>query len=432
MALFLRYMVGKADSFHGGECPSFFSLPAATPKSVAGGAAAGGLRGALPTHVHKYSDGGDHWQLGTYTPGVNRTDLGNFAATPVWEDLWNAPQLVDGGSFYASKDASYPTLGGGMRRINWGWALVPGSLQMLPRVLTFNAETRLLQQWPAEELEKLRGAAAAASASDAAVGPAGTAALKLALSAGVGKQSDTVVSFALPSEMAKLTTVVGTPAGAANTPFGTFLKNTDTQGGDTYSRTHFDKGADPRACQALCAADAQCTFWTYQASDPANSSAPGDCAQKPGPVHCPVSGRPGAAQRTSSAKVASTVACSGNAFRGVECTVDYVPPASAGAALYTVDASCFISGWDTPVHANVTLLAREKTLGLRLLADNTIAEVFVQGVQACFTLGGGIGDDANVVLSASAATTATALVWAMGGIWANESVVHAAPRVYKT
>jgi len=41
----------------------------------------------LPTHVHKTSCGGDWWQLGTHVAGAPK-QLGTFAATPGWEDVF--------------------------------------------------------------------------------------------------------------------------------------------------------------------------------------------------------------------------------------------------------------------------------------------------------------------------------------------------------
>ena len=76
----------------------------------------------LPTHVHKTSCGGDWWQLGTHVAGAPK-QLGTFAATPGWEDVF-AQRKIDVGNFYASKDNEYPTKTGGTRRINWGWATV--------------------------------------------------------------------------------------------------------------------------------------------------------------------------------------------------------------------------------------------------------------------------------------------------------------------
>ena len=64
--------------------------------------------------------------------------LGNLTATPGCEDLFDQ-RIMDSGfrqfighPFYASKDNIYPTLSGGRRRINWGWANVgDGSAQSL-------------------------------------------------------------------------------------------------------------------------------------------------------------------------------------------------------------------------------------------------------------------------------------------------------------
>mmetsp|Transcript_10679 Transcript_10679/g.32897 ORF Transcript_10679/g.32897 Transcript_10679/m.32897 type:complete len:459 (+) Transcript_10679:880-2256(+) len=152
--------VGRAADFIVAECPSFYPLPGPSPgteREYSRLAAAG----ALPTHVHKVSGGirggVDFWQIGTYREGAPNT-TGSFKPTPGWEELYSL-RVIDMGHFYASKDAEYPSRAGGpSRRINWGWATVPPkSTQTLPRVITFNAMARTLEQAPAPELEALRG-----------------------------------------------------------------------------------------------------------------------------------------------------------------------------------------------------------------------------------------------------------------------------------
>ena len=189
------YEIGTSRDLRKCECPSFYPLPAATPGFEVAYAAAAAAGAALPTHVHKTSCGGDWWQLGTYSGAAVR-ELGNFTATPGWEDVFSQ-RRIDVGHFYASKDNSYPSKAGGTRRINWGWATVPPqSAQTLPREITFNAAARALQQYPIEELAALRGP----SAYDAS-----GLALKqgvekqLGLAAGVARTSEVVVSFELPS-----------------------------------------------------------------------------------------------------------------------------------------------------------------------------------------------------------------------------------------
>ena len=85
-----------------------------------------------------------------YNAGNYEKALGHFEATKGWEDVF-AQKKIDHGRFYASKDNEYPTKDGGSRRINWGWAQVPPqSAQTLPRVITFNAAARTLEQAPIE------------------------------------------------------------------------------------------------------------------------------------------------------------------------------------------------------------------------------------------------------------------------------------------
>ena len=189
------YEIGTSRDLRKCECPSFYPLPAATPGFEVAYAAAAALGAALPTHVHKTSCGGDWWQLGTYSGAAVR-ELGNFTATPGWEDVFSQ-RRIDFGHFYASKDNAYPTKAGGTRRINWGWATVPPqSAQTLPREITFNAAARALQQYPIEELAALRGP----SAYDAS----GLALQKgverqLGLATGVARTSEVVATFELPS-----------------------------------------------------------------------------------------------------------------------------------------------------------------------------------------------------------------------------------------
>jgi sucrose-6-phosphate hydrolase SacC (GH32 family) len=199
------YLIGKSADLRECDCPSFYPLPAATPgtEEAYAAAAAQGV-GGLPTHVHKTSCGGDWWQLGTYTEGPPKL-LGHFNATAGWEDLF-AQRKIETGWFFASKDNLYPALDGGAeRRINWGWAQVPpDSAQTLPRVITFNAAARALQQAPIEELAALRGANLGTSGSFA-----GTQTYALKLPAGVAKQSEIVATFELPPVAASFTVSVG-------------------------------------------------------------------------------------------------------------------------------------------------------------------------------------------------------------------------------
>jgi len=191
------YEIGTSRDLRKCECPSFYPLPAATPGFEAAHVAAAAA-GALPTHVHKTSCGGDWWQLGTYSGAAVR-ELGSFTATKGWEETFSQ-RRIDSGHFYASKDNLYPTKSGGARRINWGWAQVPPqSAQTLPREITFNAEARALQQYPIEELAALRGAAVYDASGLALKAGAAT---PLGLDAGVARTSEVVATFVLPSAAA--------------------------------------------------------------------------------------------------------------------------------------------------------------------------------------------------------------------------------------
>ncbi|CAE8614642.1 unnamed protein product [Polarella glacialis] len=198
------YLIGQNPDFRTCECPSFYPLPAATPGFEAAYQQAA-VQGALPTHVHKTSCGGDWWQLGTYEEGAPKT-LGHFHSTPGWEDVF-VQKRIDTDSFYASKDNEYPAKNGEKRRINWGWAMVPpGSAQSLPRVITFNAAARCLEQAPIEELESLRGPAAF---SQTGVKLAAGLPMYLNLALGLAKQSEFVATIELPMEPASIRVSIG-------------------------------------------------------------------------------------------------------------------------------------------------------------------------------------------------------------------------------
>ena len=144
-------------------------------------------------------------QIGNYDAGAPKT-AGRFSATAGWDDAF-ALRRVDAGQFYASKDSEYPTLGGGRRRITWGWALVgPGQgVQSLPREVTFNAAARRLQQYPIDELKALRKDSAYDVRSVAVSGS-----VSLPLPEGVARQSEVLVTFALPATRATFGVSVST------------------------------------------------------------------------------------------------------------------------------------------------------------------------------------------------------------------------------
>lgn len=259
------YTIGKNPDFRQCECPSFYPLPAATPGFEVDYAKVQAA-GALPTHVHKTSCGGDWWQLGTYDLSAPPKTLSNFTATPGFEDAF-AQVRIDPGRFYASKDSEYPTKSGGKRRINWGWAQVPpASTQTLPREITFNAAARTLQQYPIEELEALRGPAAFTSGTTTIAGGAPVGAH---LPTGMLKQSEIIATFKLPKTAATFGIVVGDrPAPGPSppgTPVGTFMKDTDMPG-DDFSISHHNASFGARGCEASCNAVDKCKSWTWVVS----------------------------------------------------------------------------------------------------------------------------------------------------------------------
>ena len=195
------YRVGVQPAFPVGECPSFYPLPATTPGAGPPPAGAG-----TPTHVYKVSrDGHDVAMVGTYAAGEPaRPD--NFSATP---GVPFALALVDAGVAYASKDFYDPV---GARRVSWAWARVSfgpwsadawdSSCHTLAREVTWHPELQQLVFSPLAEQAALRGRVVGALGARAAL-PDGRA-VALGLPAGVGDQSELVVSFVRPAAAANL------------------------------------------------------------------------------------------------------------------------------------------------------------------------------------------------------------------------------------
>lgn len=299
------YTIGKSADLRTCECPSLYELPPSTP-----GFEDSYRAGPLPTHVHKTSCGGDWWQLGTYAEGAPKA-LGGFAATPGW-DAEFAQREIDVGNFYASKDADYPSLGGAHRRVNYGWATVPPqSAQTLPREITFNAAARLLQQYPVDEIAKLRGAAVV---DDDDVTVDGAHAIDVP--GNVTKASELLATFELPTVKATLSATVG----------------------------------------------------------------------------------------------------------DLECSVDYDPAAGGAYADHAVRCG----GKNTTLR----LLATETSLEMRIFADATFAEVYLQRGRTAITLVSAFKDDATMALGASAPTKTNFSVYPMKPIWVDEAAVRATPRAY--
>eukprot|EP00937_MAST-01D_sp_MAST-1D-sp2_P006943 g6943.t1 len=139
------------------------------------------------------------------------------------------------------------------------------------------------------------------------------------------------------------------PAGAR--PVGQLMNDTDLPGGDA-GVTHLPAGTDPRACQALCLAEASCRAWVYVIrGQPAGS---GDCVFKTEQHGCPV-------PSPKSSKQGLCVSGRGHEAPG-KCT-----------------------GQGGPVLASrVPVLAGER-LDVRVLVDRPIVEMFFQGGRASYT-----------------------------------------------
>lgn len=410
------YEIGVSKDFRTCECPSFYPLPAASP-GFEDEYETAKATGSLPDHVHKTSCGGDWWQLGSYSPAAPKT-LGNFTATPGWEDLF-AQRRIDQGNFYASKDNEYPTKSGDKRRINWGWAIVPpASAQTLPREITFNAAARQLQQYPIEEIESYRGAVAY-SGSNIAI--SASAPVNTSLKAGVAKQSEVVVTFDLPETAGSFGIMIGHDAGPAPSPPGTvvstFEPGTDLSGND-YSVVTHNISLGAKGCEALCDADSKCKAWTWVVRGGPGKA---DCCLKD-TVPCPGSN----SICTSGAKVNTTVQCGAKPEGDTTmCTVDYKPLTNTSAPFNPVTVSC---GSLSDV---VNLLPSEKSFEIRLFADNTFLEVFFQGGRAAMTKSMSLSDSTAIAFTSTVGVTASsATVYPMNGIWVSADTVRNAPRVY--
>jgi sucrose-6-phosphate hydrolase SacC (GH32 family) len=408
------YTIGKSHDFRTCECPSFYPLPSASPGTEAS-YAAHAASGRLPTHVHKTSCSGDWWQLGTYTGGGVKA-LGSFNATSGWEDLF-AQRLIDAGHFYASKDNLYPSLDGRSRRINWGWATVPpASTQTLPREVTFNTEVRMLQQFPIEEINQLRRAAAYSGAPTLASGTPQS----LNVPAGVAKASEVDLTISLEGLGQTTLSLSFGDVGSVPMRLNRSMVLTDLPG-DDYSVKHnasTDRDAATAACQKNCDADPKCKAWTYVVRGAPSGS--GDCCLKSN-VPCPHSKVDSC---TSGVKTPSMPTGCGPKLT---CTVEYAPPTNASAPYYELAVACGGSK-DT-----LRLTLKEKELRLRAYLDVTFAEVFFQDGRVAITEVVALGDAAQVALESDGAdaTVKSATVYPMKGIWTTPDAVRKAPRVYK-
>ena len=187
----------------------------------------------------------------------------------------------------------------------------PQSAQTLPREITFNAAARLLQQYPVDEIAKLRGAAVV---DDDDVTVDGAHAIDVP--GNVTKASELLATFELPTVKATLSATVG----------------------------------------------------------------------------------------------------------DLECSVDYDPAAGGAYADHAVRCG----GKNTTLR----LLATETSLEMRIFADATFAEVYLQRGRTAITLVSAFKDDATMALGASTPTKANVSVYPMKAIWVDEAAVRATPRSY--
>ena len=175
--------------FPSGECPSLFPLPPLYPGTS--------TDGPLPTHVHKRGHGsagcdGDCMTLGVWVDG-GPGEVGNWTAAPgvPLEEV-----TIDTGAFYASKDFFDKPHG---RRINWGWATIPGGVQSMARVITYHPTLKQLIHSPAPEYDTLHSPTALAKLGATKLQP--YKALGLGdWAEGAGNASDVTVVFKLPTE----------------------------------------------------------------------------------------------------------------------------------------------------------------------------------------------------------------------------------------
>ena len=221
------YEIGQYEGFVDSNCPSLFPLPPPTPGTQAAFAAARRSRGPLPTHVQKTSACGerpdappsfrgcfDRWHVGTYDADIAPKTRGTFAPTEGWEDMFEH-RLIDAvpagsggklpnGAYYASKDGVFPSADGTTtRRLNFGYVLAPlpgqglaaSGVHALPREVTFNAQTRALEQAPLAEAAKLREITPSFHRSRFDV-KGGV--YELPVGSGVVRQSELLVTFSLP------------------------------------------------------------------------------------------------------------------------------------------------------------------------------------------------------------------------------------------
>ena len=375
----------------------------------------------------------DWWQMGTY----NDSDPLNFSATPGWEDVF-AQKPVDSAFFYASKDNEFPTKDGGVRRINFGWAILllhMGSIagpQSLPRVVTFNPVARQLEQPPIDEVKQLRRTAAFTQKGLKIAAGQSTV---LHLGAGVAKQSEFWASFVLPSSATTFGFTIGTlpsqgkVAALPGMAVGRLMTGYGMSGWGSYGRHN---ATAPSVCQVRCDADPDCVMWSF-------AGLPGSmqCLYNRNSIHrqCPV---PSSQHSALGFKNTTRLpGCVGNTSY-LKCSIDYTPfptngsaAAAAAAAFYEVPVSC---GSSTDM---LRLLPSEKSVELRVFSDHSFIEAFFQRGRVAMTVptvpmsrSKYLSDTADMGVTASADIVADVTMFPMDSIWTSPEEVRAAKRVF--
>lgn len=211
--------VGNLSSVAAGACPSLFPFPPLTP----------GVDGTAPanaTHVAKASLATpvfhDILTAGSYTAGAR-------GSTGTWTTI-HAPVTMDGGQVFAGKDMWDPVK---KRRLYWAWAhdVAPASALTLTRAITYHPMLKTFVYSPLEEQALLRGQQLAAVGRTPLPPVMGAATseqpgafdrtlwLSKGWKHGDGNATEIRVTFALPSQAARLGVVVmsSTTDGAAPT-----------------------------------------------------------------------------------------------------------------------------------------------------------------------------------------------------------------------
>jgi len=443
--------------FPSGECPSLFPLPPLYPGTSASG--------PLPTHVHKRGHGsagcnGDCMTLGTWVDG-KPGEVGAWNATPgVPFDEF----LIDAGQFYASKDFwDAPN----KRRINWGWATIPGGVQSMARVLTYHPDLKQLMHSPAREYEELRYPTPLAQLSSTKV--AAYSPLSLGKWAdGVGNSSEVLVSFKQPTTPC---TIGVTVLGGATTVFIDFVPGATsvqvgihdgppatappppvgTKGNGTCGATDFGKdcNVDPtgawnaqaenittlEACVAKAKGCKMASFVSFSfVAGNTDCSWYLDCDFAHLCADCSKCGIGCPAYYPYTSEVLRNTGSTAPDLVEAASVVEAAPllqPALSARQKVRGGVAASVSGSHS---ASLTLLPDDTEVTLRVFTDRTIVEAYWMDGRVAMTSAtrpqmAAAGFDQVSVFSSTVNEVASATAWEMGSIWVNKEEVLATPRV---